>query len=183
LTATHGTQTATATATVTVNPADGLPRIISFAPNPTTIDYGQSSVLSWVVQNATTVNVSTIGDVGLTGSHTVSPAATTTYTITATNAHGSVTANTTLTVIGSVQILSFTATPSTVTSGAVSVLVCQTAGAAKIQISGLTFEDTQNAVASVHVIQSTTYTCTATSADGQTATAQTRVAVTGPIDP
>jgi hypothetical protein len=94
-----------------------------------------------------------------------------------------VTAPATLTVIGSVQILSFTGTPSTVTSNAISVLDCQTAGAVKIQISGLTFTNTNNAVASVHVIQTSTYTCTATGADGQTATAQTTVMVTGPIDP
>src|SRR5207245_302288 len=48
LTATRGTQTATAIATVTVNPVStgGLPRIISFAPTPATIDFGKSSVLS-----------------------------------------------------------------------------------------------------------------------------------------
>jgi hypothetical protein len=183
LTATRGTQTATATATVTVNPVStgGLPRIISFAPNPATIDFGQSSVLSWVVENATTVSVSTIGTVGLTGSHTVSPASTA-YTITASNANGSVSANTTLTVITSVKIISFTATPSSTTSGGTSILVCETAGAAQVSISGIIFH-TDTAVASVHVIQTTTYFCTATAADGQTATALTTVTVTGPIDP
>ena len=188
LTATHGTQTATANATVTVNSGTtgGLPVIVSFAPNPATIDYGQSSVLSWVVQNATTVNVTTIGNVGLTGSHSISPASTTTYTITATNANGSISANTVLTVITSVQILSFTATPSTVASGGTTILVCQTAGAAnggQISISGIIFNNTDNAVASVHVIRTTTYTCTATAANGQTASAQTTVTVAGPIDP
>ncbi len=182
LTATRGTQTATATATVTVNSTGGLPRIISFAPNPATIDFGQSSVLSWVVENATTVNVSTIGTVGLTGSHTISPASTTTYTITASNASGTVTANTTLTVITSVKILSFTATPSTVASGATSILVCETAGAASVNIAGVVFT-TSTAVASVRVIQTTTYTCTATASNGQTASAQTTVTVVGPIDP
>src|SRR6185437_3844603 len=60
LTATRGTQTATATATVTVNSVTtgGLPVIVSFAPTPATVDFGQSSVLSWVVQNATAVSVS-----------------------------------------------------------------------------------------------------------------------------
>jgi hypothetical protein len=184
LTATHGSQTATAQATVTVNSGAGLPVIVSFAANPATIDFGQSSSLSWVVQNATTVTIdNSIGTVGLTGSHAVSPASTTTYTITASNANGSVTAQTKLTVIGSVQILSFTATPSTVASGAISVLVCQTAGAVDIKISGLDFTNTNNAVASVHVIQTVSYTCTATGADGQTASAQVTVNVTGPIDP
>jgi hypothetical protein len=184
LTATRGTQTATATATVTVNAAgSGLPRIVSFAANPATIDFGQSSTLSWVVENATSVSVSTIGTVGLTGSHSVSPASTATYTITASNANGSVNSSTVLTVLTSVKILSFTATPSTVASGGFSILVCQTAGATQgVNVSGISF-NTDTATVSVRVIQTTTYTCTATASDGQTTSAQTTVTVTGPIDP
>jgi hypothetical protein len=184
LTATHGTQTATANATVTVNGASGsgLPVIVSFAPVPATIDFGQSSSLQWVVQNATTVTVSTIGTVGLTGSHSISPAATTSYTITASNANGTVSANTVLTVVTSVQIISFTATPSSTTSGAPVVLVCETKGAVTVNVNGIVFT-TPTAVESTHVIQTTTYNCTATAADGQTASAQTTVTVSGPIDP
>ena len=183
LTATHGSQTATAQATVTVNAAGGLPVIVSFAPNPATIDFGQSSSLQWVVQNATTVTIdNNIGTVGLTGSHSISPAASTTYTITATNAVGTVTAKTTLTVITSVQILAFTATPSTVLSGGTTILVCETKGAASVNVNGVVFT-TATAVESVHVITTTTYTCTATAANGQTASAQTTVTVSGPIDP
>jgi OmpA family/PKD domain len=184
LTATHGNQTATANATVTVNGSagSGLPVIVSFAPNPATIDFGQNSVLSWVVQNATTVTVSTIGTVGLTGSHTISPPATTSYTITASNANGTVSATTTLTVITSVQIISFTGTPSTVLSGGTSILVCETKGAVSVNVNGITFT-TATAVESVHVPQTFTYNCTATAANGQTASAQTTVTVTGPIDP
>jgi OmpA family/PKD domain len=183
LTATHGTQTATANATVTVNSGGGLPVIVSFAPNPATIDFGQSSSLQWVVQNATTVTIdNSIGTVGLTGSHSISPAATTTYTITASNAVGTVTAKTTLTVITSVQILSFTATPSSTLSGGTSILVCDTKGAVSVNVNGVVFT-TSTAVESVHVITTTTYNCTATAANGQTASAQTTVTVSGPIDP
>jgi OmpA family/PKD domain len=184
LTATRGAQTATAQATVTVNSGTGgLPVIVSFAPNPATVDFGQSSTLQWVVQNATTVTIdNSIGTVGLTGSHSISPAATTTYTITASNAVGTVTAKTTLTVITSVQILSFTATPSSTLSGGTSILVCETKGAASVNVNGVVFT-TATAVESVHVITTTTYNCTATAADGQTASAQTTVTVAGPIDP
>jgi hypothetical protein len=183
LTATKGNQTATAQATVTVNSAGGLPVIVSFAPNPATIDFGQSSSLQWVVQNATTVTIdNSIGTVGLTGSHSISPAASTTYTITATNAVGTVTAKTTLTVITSVQILSFTGTPSSVNSGGTSILVCDTKGAVSVNVNGVVFT-TSTAIESVHVVTTTTYNCTATGADGQTASAQTTVTVAGPIDP
>jgi hypothetical protein len=136
-----------------------------------------------VVENATTVTIdNSIGTVGLTGSHAISPAASTNYTITASNANGTVTASTTLTVITSVKILSFTATPTSTTSGGPAVLVCETAGAVSVNVNGVVFT-TPNAVESVHVITTTTYTCTATSADGQTASAQTTVTVGGPIDP
>jgi hypothetical protein len=183
LTATHGTQTATAQATVTVNAGTSLPRIVSFAPNPATVDFGQSSSLQWVVENATTVTIdNSIGTVGLTGSHAISPAATTNYTITASNANGTVTASTTLTVITSVKILSFTATPTSTTSGGPAVLVCETAGAVSVNVNGVVFT-TPTAVESVHVVTTTTYNCTATAADGQTASAQTTVTVGGPIDP
>lgn len=183
LTATHGTQTATAQATVTVNAAGGLPVIVSFAPNPATIDFGQSSSLQWVVQNATTVTIdNSIGTVGLTGSHSISPAASTTYTITATNAVGTVTAQTTLNVLTSVQIISFTATPTSTTSGGPAILVCETKGAVSVNVNGVVFT-TATAVESVHVITTTTYNCTATAANGQTASAQTTVTVAGPIDP
>jgi hypothetical protein len=183
LTATRGSQSATATATVTVTSSASLPRIISFASNPATIDAGQSSSLSWVVENATTVTIdNTIGTVGLTGSHSVSPPSTVTYTLTASNAAGSVTATTTLTVITLVKIVSFTATPNVVSSGSTSILVCQTVGAAAVNVNGIVFH-TDTAVESVRVIQTTTYTCTATAANGQTASAQTTVIVTGPIDP
>jgi hypothetical protein len=183
LTATKGTQVATAQATVTVNAGSSLPRIVSFAPNPATIDFGQSSSLQWVVENATTVTIdNSLGTVGLTGAHTISPAASTNYTITASNANGTVTASTTLTVITSVKILSFTATPSSTLSGGTSILVCETAGAASVNVNGVVFT-TATAVESVHVITTTTYNCTATAANGQTASAQTTVTVTGPIDP
>jgi hypothetical protein len=183
LTATHGTQTATAQATVTVNSGGGLPVIVRFAPIPATIDFGQSSSLQWEVQNATTVTIdNSIGTVGLTGAHAISPAASTTYTITATNAVGTVTAKTTLTVITSVQIISFTATPTSTTSGGPAILVCETKGAVSVNVNGVVFT-TPTAVESVHVITTTTYNCTATAADGQTASAQTTVTVSGPIDP
>jgi hypothetical protein len=49
-------------------------------------------------------------------------------------------------------------------------------------VNGVVFT-TPTAVESVHVITTTTYNCTATAADGQTASAQTTVTVSGPIDP
>jgi len=75
------------------------PIISSFTAVPATIDEGDNVTLSWVT-NATTISISQgVGTVTApSGSTTVSPAETTTYTLTATNSAGSVTANVTVTV-------------------------------------------------------------------------------------
>ena len=92
----RGGSTATATATVQVNTqptppvGGGLPRIIRFTASPMDIIAGGSSTVSWLVENADTVNISSLGTVGLTGQSPVSPTSNTLYTITATNAAGSI---------------------------------------------------------------------------------------------
>jgi hypothetical protein len=88
----RGGSTATATATVQVGTGTGggLPRIIRFTPSPMDLESGSSSTLSWLVENADQVNISSLGTVGLTGQAPVSPTANTLYTLTATNAFGSV---------------------------------------------------------------------------------------------
>jgi len=73
--------------------AAGLPLINSFAANPGTITAGEASQLSWDVSNADTVMYAWNGAksaTSLVGTAQVSPAATTTYTLTATNSAGSV---------------------------------------------------------------------------------------------
>jgi hypothetical protein len=82
-------------------PASGsLPVIQSFAASPASITAGQASTLTWSVTGATSLSVAPgIGTV--TGaSRVVNPAATTEYILTATNASGSTTARTTVTVAG-----------------------------------------------------------------------------------
>ena len=89
----RGGSTATATATVQVGTgpgAGGLPRIIRFTPSPMDLEAGSSSTLSWLVENADQVAISGLGTVGLTGQAPVSPNSNTLYTLTATNAFGSV---------------------------------------------------------------------------------------------
>jgi len=67
-----------------------LPTIGSFNANPDTLEEGKSSSLTWSVSGASKVSISPgIGTVGLTGSQSISPSKTTTYTLTATNEFGS----------------------------------------------------------------------------------------------
>ena len=89
---------ATCNITVTVNA--GVPVIASFTATPASITSGQSSTLQWSVQNADSVSISSLGTVQVSGTRSVSPTATTIYTLTATNKAGSVTRTATVTVAG-----------------------------------------------------------------------------------
>ena len=91
-------EAATVTESVTVV-VDALPEIASFTASPPIIAPGEDATLAWQVSGATTITISDgIGAVGAQGSQAVSPAATTTYTLTATNSTGTVTAEATVTV-------------------------------------------------------------------------------------
>jgi len=75
------------------------PVIVSFNSVPNYVQQYNPSTLSWTVSNATSVSIyPTVGTVASSGSYVVSPNFTTTYTLTATNSYGSVTASTTVTV-------------------------------------------------------------------------------------
>ncbi len=71
-----------------------VPKITAFSATPGHISPGQSTTLTWAATGATSlaINMGAPAISGATGSAVVSPAATTTYTLTATNAAGSVTA-------------------------------------------------------------------------------------------
>jgi YVTN family beta-propeller protein len=95
VTATGPGGTATESVTVTVyEPPD-----VTISAHPSTIYVGQSSTLTWDSSNADHVSIDNgIGDVDAGGTLTVSPAQTTTYTITATGPGGTITDSATVTV-------------------------------------------------------------------------------------
>jgi len=75
------------------------PVISSFTANPSYIQPGQSSTLSWTVNNTADISISpSVGSVPTTGVYVVTPAYTTTYTLSASNSAGTVVASTTVTV-------------------------------------------------------------------------------------
>lgn len=81
----------------------GASVISSFTANPNYVQPGQSVTLSWTVNNADTVTISpVVGSVANTGSVDVTPASTTTYTVSAYNGAGTISASTTVTVAPSV---------------------------------------------------------------------------------
>lgn len=85
LTATGPGGTATASVILTVH----QPPQVSFTAGPGSIDYGQSSTLYWSVTGSTSVTIDHgVGSVDPAGSIIVSPAETSTYTLTATGPGG-----------------------------------------------------------------------------------------------
>jgi PKD repeat protein len=84
------------------SPPAQYPIIDYFMVNPFTINEGDSAILSWSVIDASTVTINPGGLlVALSGSTSVFPTSTTTYTFEATNSDGSTTATATVTVIPS----------------------------------------------------------------------------------
>jgi hypothetical protein len=180
-----GGSTATCNIAVTVAPGQ-MPRIVRFSATPPTIHSGQSTTLTWVVDNATSVSINNgVGTVNMDGSQSVSPTSTTTYTLTATNPFGSVTAMATVTVIvvPPPTITSFTASPTTSTGpGAKITLTCVTANAVNTNIAGANFFATNNSFV-VFPNVTTTYTCIASNQLGVAVQASLTVVVPPGIAP
>jgi len=114
------------------------------------------------------------------GSTQVTPQQTTTYTLTATGAGGSVNATAVVTVGSGVQpqIIRFDASPLTIQPGQQSTLSWSTNGGSQIAISGVGTV-TANGSTTVSPQQTTTYTLTVTGANGQSVTAPVTVKVSG----
>jgi len=93
------------------------PTIVSFTATPPAINAGQSSVLSWDVVGATLLSIDNgVGTVVGT-STTVTPTATTTYRLSATNAGGTVTADVTVELLGPPTNLRYATNPASYSVG------------------------------------------------------------------
>ena len=80
-------------------PAPKPAPVCTLTAEPTTIESGQSSTLSWTSQNATSLDLQPgIGTVQASGSQSASPSDSTTYTMTATGEGGSATCTARVTV-------------------------------------------------------------------------------------
>ncbi|HUS07992.1 MAG TPA: OmpA family protein [Bryobacteraceae bacterium] len=185
LSATNARNTATCSLTLQVTQGTA-PRVISFTAAPTSIQSGQSSTLSWSVENATSVSISTVGTVRNTGTSDVKPTQTTTYTLTAKNNFGEVSATTTVTVTTPppppagtpVAITACTAMPSTAAKPGDPIVISYTAtNATAVTIPGVSGATVAGPV-TVTPLANTTYTITAAGANNTSATCTVAVTVT-----
>jgi hypothetical protein len=187
LTATNPRGPVTCGVTVTVSQGT-VPRIVSFTANPMSIQSGQSSTLSWTVENATSVSITNLGTVQNSGSQDVKPTQTTTYVLTATNKTGQSTASTTVTVtaappVNAVTLAACTASPATSAKPGDPVVLSYTAtNATGVSITGVTGVTIAGPV-TVNPTASTTYTVTATGANNTQATCTIAVTVTPAAPP
>jgi len=186
ITATNTAGQDTCSVSVQVTPGTA-PRILRFSASPLSIPAGGTSTLVWQVENATSVSISPgVGSVGLVGTQDVQLSQTTTYTITASNAFGTVSAQVTINVIQPPTpppdpvITSFTANPPTSPSpGSPVVLSCLTQNASQVVISGVGPVDS-NGNLTVNPQATTTYVCVAVNSVGKQVSKNLTVPVTTP---
>lgn len=115
-------------------------RVVSFTAAPSTIKVGESANLVWETENAQRVTISGIGQVNPTGTLSVSPKETTTYTITVANQTGETNSTVTVTVTPAgfaPTIGTFTSTLVEIGEGEGATLNWQVEGADSVEITDL----------------------------------------------
>jgi hypothetical protein len=124
------------TATVSVTAA---PPLINFYANPVTVKTGTASMLKWLVTNSDSCTASDAWTGAHSGRGTVSTGPLTsakTYTITCTNRGGSAVASVTVGIDSATPTVTLTTNPSTVKSGATTVLSWSSINASSCAASG-----------------------------------------------
>jgi phospholipase C len=173
----------TATANTTVTVSVSSPTTVTLTANPTSMNAGDSSILTVTAQNATGVTLAGSDGTNYTltpsgGTQAVSPASTTTYTATASGTGGNVTATATVTVTPNPPpTVTITANPTAITDGSSSTLTVTATNSTEVSVSGsdgssYPMPTASGGTQSVSPASTTTYTATAKGPGGSvTATA------------
>ena len=135
----HGEVSATAAVSVT-EPRVEAPQVIRFLATPAQVPSGGTTTLVWEVRNSDDVTITEIGQVGSSGSSTVTVNETKTFTLTARNEAGEVNATAVVTVADSTpaKILDFKAMPAVAKEpGDPVVLSWSTENATQVSIVGI----------------------------------------------
>ena len=148
----------------------------SISANPSSVQSGGSSTLTWSSTNATSATLNqSIGNVGLSGSYTVSPAVTTTYTLTVTGPGGTVNCQTYITVQQQqTPSCTINANPSNVQYGGSSTLMWSSTNATSATLTDFGSVATNGSQTASNIYNSKTYTLTVTGPGGS-ANCQTTV--------
>ncbi len=174
---------------VEVDPAVLNVSIETFAADPTSIDLGGSSTLSYVVRNGESAKITAgptevLSTTELSGSVMVSPTMTTTYTLEATGVGGPVTRTVSVAVNTAPSISSFTVTPMAIDIGGSATLEWAVLRATQLVISDGAQEVYRGSELtgsrSVSPVANTTYTLTATNEQSESDTAMVTLTVNPP---
>lgn len=124
------------TVVLTINPVIDAAPVVRFEASPTHITAGGFAALNWATEHASSVTIEPgIGSVAVAGSLSVSPAATTTYTLTAIGPDEASTAQVTVTVIPPAPSIQFSAEPAMIRPGQSAVLNWEVGFAGRVVIS------------------------------------------------
>jgi len=155
---------------------------VNISADPATILVGETSSLAWSTTYADSCTIEPdIGSVDVNGSIQVSPTETTTYTITATNAGGTTTANVAVTVLFPPTV-TISADPTTLMPGESSTLSWSSTNAESASIDQGIGPVSVNGTTTVSPTETTTYTITATGPGGSAADSVEVVVITPPPD-
>ena len=156
------------------------PTINSFSANKSSIEAGETAILTWTTTNASSVTISPVaGTVAASGSTTVTPTATITYTLVAKGKSGnSVSSTATITVMPRVSP-TINISQSTIKSGQSTSLSWNAPGAIQVVITDVGNVGISG-TAQVSPDKTTTYTLTATYIDGTTQSTSVTVNVEQP---
>ncbi len=159
----------TASASVMIVVSSGNPPTATISANPASILQGGSSTLTWNVTGVSTVTIdNSIGTVAASGSKVVSPAATTTYTVTGIRPEGyQITAQATIEVIPvPVPTITLIATPDMLPPNGSSTLTWTSSNATSVTIDNGIGSVASNGSTTVSPTQETTYRAIATGPGG-----------------
>lgn len=158
--------------------------IDSFLAAKTNLAFGESSILTWNVRNSSTLTLNP-GNINVTGlsSYSVTPTTTTVYTLVAQNASKSTMSFLTLTVNPqpvAPSISAFSASVVSISAGQISRLNWSVSNALSLKVNPGNLDVTGLTSVAVTPLESTTYTLTATNANGA-ASGTTMITVTPAI--
>jgi YD repeat-containing protein len=154
----------------------------TFSASPETIALGQASLLQWTSTDAVSLSIAPdIGTVASSGSRSVFPQASTTYTLTASGPGGSVTRTARVTVIAPPPTVSFSVSPSSISAGETVVLAWSSTNAQSATIDpGIGAVLLPSGSLSTAPVATTTYTITASGAGGSVTASATVTVHTAP---
>ena len=160
--------------------AAGASPTASLTANPASITSGQSSTLTWSSTNATSCTGTgfSTGN-AISGSASVAPAATTSYSVTCSNGSASASANAIVTVTAPAPTASLTANPASITSGQSSTLTWSSTNATSCTGTGFSTGNAISGSISVAPAATTSYSVTCSNGSAS-ASANATVTVTAP---